>query len=43
MFQVWSINYFEDLEEAPQIMDDHLIQCHHPQYYLLDYPHQRDT
>jgi hypothetical protein len=43
MFEVWSINYFEDLEKAPQIPADHLIQCHHHQYYLLDHPHQRDT
>jgi hypothetical protein len=25
MFEVWSINYFEDLEEAPQNVADHLI------------------
>jgi hypothetical protein len=31
MFEVWSINYFEDLEEAPQNVADHLIQCHHHQ------------
>jgi hypothetical protein len=43
MFEVWSINYFEDLEESPQNVADHLIQCHHHQYYLLDHPHQRDT
>jgi hypothetical protein len=31
------------IEEAPQVVAAHYIQCHHHQYYLLDHPHQGDT